>query len=342
VIGQAGIPGQCGPPNAFICTSIAATTDGGQTWHGVPAPVAGAPDGARGVSQIRSLDGVNGWAFGPQLYATHDGGQAWRRIATHGMRVVDLETVGRRAFAVWASCTGSGPDFAGNCTSFSLYSSPAGLDAWAPVRGVTGLTSVRAAGTTPHASAVQLTLTGSRGYLLSPGGYVISGPVDRGAGWHGLNTGNAGCGVSGPAQPDGLPTTTMLAATVTGTGLVEMCMGPAPGGRQGKTVLYSPDGGASWQTAGDAPSAGTATSLAVSPTGQVLIATTHGIDVSANAVGGGPLRWRAARGASAPGGYTFVGMTTAIQGVAVPADTSLHAVWFTSDGGRHWQESPVH
>ena len=44
---------------------------------------------------------------------------------------------------------------------------------------------------------------------------------------------------------------------------------------------------------------------------------------------------------TAPGGYSFVGMTTSDQGVAVPANVSLRAVWFTYDGGAHWLESPV-
>ena len=76
-------------------------------------------------------------------------------------------------------------------------------------------------------------------------------------------------------------------------------------------------------------------------TGQVVIATTEGIQVSSNVAGTGSLRWRTVRGASIPGGFTYVGMTTAEQGVAIAADTSLHAAWFTYDGGRHWQPSPV-
>ncbi len=48
VLGQAGTPGHCGPPSAFICTSIAGTGDHGRTWHGVRAPVAGAPSGRPG------------------------------------------------------------------------------------------------------------------------------------------------------------------------------------------------------------------------------------------------------------------------------------------------------
>jgi hypothetical protein len=346
VLGQAGTPGQCGPPDPYICTSIAATDDGGATWHGVPAPVAGAPDGGAGVSQLRFLDGINGWAFGPQLYATHDGGQTWARIATHGARVIGLETVKGRAFAVWARCTGTGPDFAAHCTRFSLYSTPAGTDAWAPVPGVTGLASHVVPGGAVSPSSAQLALTGERGYLLAPDGQVYSGPVTRATGWApaaATGTTLAGCGFPGLAQANGVPQNVMLAATgpVLGPGLVELCAGSAPGQPTGKALAYSPDGGHTWAAAGDAPGTAVATSLSGSPAGQVVVATTEGIEVSGAAAGAGGLSWRPVRGASVPGGFSYVGMTTSQQGVAIPADTSLHAVWFTYDGGRHWRESPV-
>jgi hypothetical protein len=316
------------------------TSNAGATWQGMPAPVTGPPDGARGVSGVRSLDGANGWAFGPQLYATHNGGQTWTKVDTHGMRVTDLETVNGHALAVWARCTGTGPDFAASCTSFSLYSTPAGLDRWSPVPGATGLTSSAASGGQPAASSAQLVLTGSRGYLLAPNGAVYSGPVTGTAGWQpALDHGSPeiGCGPAGPAQANGVPSQSMLAAT--GTGLVELCLAQPRGGQ----LLYSADGGHTWQLAGYAPTTGTATSLSGTPTGQVLVATTSGIDVSANVAGArrDGLRWRTVHGAALPGGFSYVGMTTSAQGVAIPADTSLHAVWFTYDGGRHWQESAV-
>jgi hypothetical protein len=83
-------------------------------------------------------------------------------------------------------------------------------------------------------------------------------------------------------------------------------------------------------------------SLSGTPGGPVLVATSSGIDVSVNAPGAsGTLTWGTARGATAPGGYSYVGMTTSQQGVAVPANVSMDAVWFTYDGGAHWVKSPV-
>ena len=130
VIGQASTPGHCATQ---YCTSIARTDNGGGTWAGVPAPVTGGPDGATGVSQIRFLNQQDGWAFGPELWVTHTGGQTWTQVNTNGLRVTDLETVGSQAFALFASCTGSGQAFAAGCTSFTLYSSPASGQDFTPV-----------------------------------------------------------------------------------------------------------------------------------------------------------------------------------------------------------------
>jgi hypothetical protein len=338
VIGQAGTPGHCGPPDPNKCTSLAATADAGRTWQGVPAPVTGAPDGATGVSQVRFLDGVSGWAYGPQLYATHDAGQTWARVPTHGMRVTGLETVNGVAFAIWAQCAGTGPDFAAGCTSFSLYSSPAGQDNWTPVPGATGLSGPAGA-----PASAQLILTGDRGYLLAPGRALISGPITSPARWHPVTT-PRGVPVTlacapGAMETGGHPVQAMLAST--GPGLALLCAGRGSGDTQAKTLYYSADRGRAWNLVGTAPSPGIAMSLSGTPDGPVLVATSGGIDVSVNAPGSGVLSWRTARGAVAPGGYSYVGMTTSQQGVAVPANTGLDAVWFTYDGGSHWRKSPV-
>lgn len=84
VIGQAGTPGYCATE---FCMSVTGTDDAGDSWTGVPAPLTGAADsGATGVSQIRFLKLDDGWAFGPQLRAPHDGGQTWTQVDTYGQR----------------------------------------------------------------------------------------------------------------------------------------------------------------------------------------------------------------------------------------------------------------
>jgi hypothetical protein len=322
VIGQASTPGHCATQ---YCTSVARTDNAGRTWSGVPAPRTGEPDGATGVSQIRFLNTDDGWTFGPELFATHDGGHTWTQVDTSGLRVTDLETVGDRAFALFASCTGSGPQFAARCTSYTLYSSPAAADDWAPL----GASTSGLAG-----GAAALVLTGTRGYLLAPDGMVYAGPVN-GAGWQPAT--RVPC-QAGSAQPDGQPAGALLAAASASELVLACAPAPVPGGLQKKLVFTWASGGASWQRTAAAPAAGTATSLAASPDGTVVLATTAGIDVLTTS----SAAWQQAAVTGAPaGGFGFVGMTTDDQGVALPANPAARTVWFTFNGGQSWQPSLV-
>ncbi len=336
VLGQAGTPGQCGPPSRYICTSIAGTGDHGTTWHGVRAPVTGAPAGAAGVSQVRFYNTTDGWAFGPQLWATHDGGQTWTRIPTHGLRVTALETAGQRVFAVWAQCSGGGTDFAADCTSLGLYSASPGSDQWAPVPGAGTGDSLSGA-----ASSAALVLTGTRGYLLAPDGTLLTGPVTSASAWQPATSPGTASPSPAPCEPGaaqggGQPSGALLAAT-TSSGLVLVCTSPATGATQAKQVYTSADHGQQWQKAGTAPVAGTATSVAGTTAGTIVLATTAGLQVSTD----GGATWAAAQGALPAGGFSYVGMTGPQQGVAVPADSAQHAVWFTFDGGLTWRPSPI-
>jgi len=335
-LGQAGTPGQCGPPRKYICTSIAGTGDHGGTWHGVPAPITGAPSGPAGVSQVRFYSTSDGWAFGPQLWATHDGGQSWTRIRTHGLRVTALETAGQRVFAVWAQCAAGGADFAADCTSSALYAASPGSDQWAPVPGAGTGYSLSGA-----ANSSALVLTGGRGYLLAPDGTLLSGPVTSAGGWQPVagtaSPATAPC-APGAAQDGGQPSGALLAATTTSpAGLVLVCASAAAGGSQAKTVYTSADGGKTWQNKGSAPAASTVTSVAGTTAGTIVLATTAGLEISTD----GGASWTAAQGSLPSGGFSYVGMTGPQQGVAVPVDAAQHAVWFTFDGGQSWQESAI-
>jgi hypothetical protein len=332
VIGQALTPGHCA---SQFCTSVAVTRDAGKTWAGVPAPMAGPADGASGLSQIRFLNLKNGWAYGPQLYATHTSGKDWAQVDTGGLRVTALETVGDRVFAVWASCTGDGPAYAVNCTRFTLYSASATGGTWAPVgASTTGLTNGAAS------EAAQLVLTGSRGYLLAPGGELYSGPVDGSGPWTRVSSLVASCPV-GPARGNGQPTGALLGAVNT-SDLLLACVSASSGtspsvSTQQKFIYSSKNGGVSWEQMPTAPAAGVAFGLAASPTESVMLATDQGIDL----LPAGEISWQTAalEGSGPAGGFGYVGMTTDEQGVALPADPSAGTVWFTFDGGQSWKAS---
>jgi hypothetical protein len=332
VIGQAGTPGDCATQ---YCTSVARTDDAGASWYGVHAPLTGAPDGASGVSQIRFLSTLDGWAFGPELWATHDGGYSWTKISTGGLRVTGLETVGNRAFAVFAACSGTGTAFAAGCTSFSLYSAVATGDSW---RAVGTSTSGLGGGSLPGAASI--VLTGTVGYLYAPSGTLYDGPVDGSGPWRKVvPLASLSFCATGQAQPDGQPAGALLAASAASR-LVLACNEPLGDGSVVKQVLTSQAGVTSWRgVPQDAPGTGAATSVAGAPNGTIVLATTQGIDVLPS--GGTTWQQATVSGGGPAGGFGYAGMTTSAQGVAVPADASAHAIWLTSDGGLTWHRSAI-
>jgi hypothetical protein len=180
-----------------------------------------------------------------------------------------------------------------------------------------------------------MVLTGTRGYLLAPNGMLYAGPITGSTPWSPV--GPVPCTV-GTAQPGGQPSGALLGAQ-NATNLVFACTpAPVPGPRQKKLIFTSANGGASWQQIAEAPAAGVATSVAASPTGTLLLGTNQGIDV----LPAGGTSWQQAAVTGNPAdGFSYVGMTTSEQGVAVPADPAVGGVWFTFDGGQSWQPSPI-
>jgi hypothetical protein len=335
-IGQGQPAGQC--TGQATCTSVAGTSDYGKTWFGVSAPPAGFPDGAAGVSQLRFLNQNQGFAFGPALWVTRDGGASWSQVGLpSGVRVTDLETVDGQVLAVWARCQGEGIDFAADCGQFTLETAAAGdagqASAWRPVPGATALqsgTSASSAVLTLSAGATAEPASGTV-YLLAPDGRLLAGGL---TGQRLTASGRVPDGCQpGPPQPGtGSPSDAEL--TYQSGSLYLLCSGGA------RPVLYvSADGGRRWPRQPAVPAHGTATSLAAGAGGLVIIATTEGLVESAD----NGQTWRLAVGpGSGPGsGFSYVGMTDQSRGVALPADTSRHEVWITRDGGQSWQPSVV-
>jgi hypothetical protein len=125
----------------------------------------------------------------------------------------------------------------------------------------------------------------------------------------------------------------MLACTSGSTG------GPSSTGPRLLTTVYTSASGSSWQPAGSVQHSAATTSIASGTAGQLVLATTAGIYQSSDS----GKTWHSASlaGAGPGGGFSYVGMTNATQGVAVPADATLGEIYVSTDSGMRWQPRPI-
>lgn len=326
--------GQLGTPCDGACVALASTADYGKHWYAFSGPHAAAAAGDTGVSQVRFLNKLDGWVYGPELYDTHNGGATWTKIAPQvSGRVIDLETVGGRAFAVVATCSGTGAAYATGCAGFALMSAAAGSDRWAPVAGASGTGAVVPGG---------LVLSQTEGYLIVSGG-LYTGPVSGGP-WQlaGMTSGAPTC-----LTPAGGATGAVPGLLATGIGKLYLVCQPAAGG---PPEFYEAAGpGLAWISLGAIGVPGQVTSMAVQPPtpgsradGAIELATIQGLYYSAGSPTSNPT-WSVAaiRGGTPAGGFSYVGMTDSGNGVAVPAGGQAHEIYTTADGGHHWQPSVI-
>jgi hypothetical protein len=316
------------------CTSILRTSDGGRTWAAIPAPLApisgptpgassGTP-GTPGVSGLRFADPLNGWAFGPDLWATHDGGQTWRRLSTSfgagnqdavAMQVVALEAADGDVHAAFYDVASQ--------PAVRVASSPVGSDHWTlwPARLEIG------AGPVP---TTQLVLHGANGWLLQVDRTVVGGLRLAGGEWTAWTP--ACADVAGPAALAVSSASELVAACNVGEWSTPM----------GEHLYVSHDGGLKFTESGVQIPLFDAAAIASPAVGQILIAsgtTAKGSQIIRSIDGGAT--WQAVLDAG-PASITYLGFTNALQGVAITAgggegNTDLKgSLLMTRDGGRTW------
>ena len=309
------------------CTAIRRTTDGGQTWTAVGAPATPLsqgpvqPGSTPGIMGLRFADPRDGWAYGPDLWATHDGGTSWHRVTIPGLSasaVIDaLEALGGTVTAVAYDVAVASPD-----GGVRIASSPVGSDAWtlAPTQVPLGAGPV---------SQAQLVLAGDAGWIVEVDRIVVGGARLVGGAWSAWTTpcsdvhGSAVLAAASPSE------------------LVAACDGglwghPANPAEQGEHLYVSHDGGATFaETGGTVPLQEPLIASPVSGTivvgrGQLLVAS---FDRGQT--------WRNVLDLAPPAFITYLGFTTLSQGVAIADESTgtnqrAGALFMTRDGGHTW------
>jgi photosystem II stability/assembly factor-like uncharacterized protein len=278
------------------CVAILRTTDGGSAFPGIPSPPVVASD----VSQLRFASPLDGYAFGPELWQTVDGGATWANIPLSG-QVTELEAADGEAYAL-VSGTGSA-----NRTSSELLTAPIGSPQWRQVSTPT-----------PLGYGAQFALSGSNLYILGGNGdLVLLYSSDQGAQFsQRVDPCTAGLAGSVTAAADG--SSTLWAACPTGM-MAE--------------AMLSTDGGVTWRVAtatGEFPNslrlaAASASVALASPAPETLsgalVRTTNGGSTFAVVLSG-----------SNPSTVSWVGFSDPSRAYALVAGGLVAS----SDGGAIW------
>jgi hypothetical protein len=302
------------------CPAIERTDDGGRTWATVPAPKAAvwsAVDvivATSGISELRFATPNDGWAFGPDLWATHDGGASWTKISVPGLpsgsTIVALESARGSVHAVFSENQ-----------DFGIATSPVGSDTWT----VSPLQIAVGAGPAP---TIQFVLSGDAGWLLENNREVLGGARLVGGAWQ---TWKPPCmDVGGPVSPAAIAASSP-ADLVAACDLFGNVNGPL-----GYHLFVSRDGGGSFVARGGRLPVDSISGVATADTSTIVIAGWDSTEaVLVGSFDGGKTWSTVVRAGTVQ--LSDLGFTTPTQGVVITNSASgSGGLFMTRDGGRTW------
>jgi len=295
------------------CTSIVRTTDGGASWTGIPAPpvplASNGPTGlSPGLSYLRFASPLDGFAFGSQLWATHDGGATWQHVWLPGS-IGDLET---SAGVVYAAVIAQD-------RTVTIYQSLASGGPWTPVPGLPADVP------DPAMSLGRITLHGTAAWIIL-GGRLYA--TQTGLSW-----------VQEPltcTPPYAMAST----AAYSTQQLTLLCAGDPAAGSEGKTVYSSSDGGASFTLMSAWAGPGDQFDLLAEPTAQHIFLATSSAVTLLDMSGDGARTWSSALRIDDGGlGWSDFGFTTPTHGVAIEGNLRFGCrMYMTRDAGQTWHQ----
>ncbi|HVF06756.1 MAG TPA: YCF48-related protein [Frankiaceae bacterium] len=290
------------------CTAkVARTTNGGRTWHALPAlkNVKSGEDDGDSVRAIRFGNQNDGWIFGPTLYATHNGGQSWKQIPTDG-DVVALEQTRGTTWLVVSSCE------AGGC-KLSLWTAPSSSDSFT-LRSVIP-------GTDANEKTYQLVRAGSAHGWVSGwgnGDSEILRTTDGGKTWQ---------QVANPCKTQGNYRQRLSRYDTQHLWLV--CASDAESDTQVSSVYHSSDAGSHWGSKNAGPKNAAPTDLQAFGARQLgVLATTEGLLRTND----GGITWRTVVPSTGDFGFGKVETIDFTNGWAL----GFGAIHYTRDRGLTW------
>ncbi len=311
--------------------AIVRTTDGGRTWASIPAPDAsimpGGPEGgSTGVSGLRFADALNGWAFGPDLWATHDGGSTWLQVTRSWRPEVGVVS---RVSALEATAGEVQVAFFDTAASaLRIATSPVDRDAWTS----SAIAIPVGAGPVPHA---QLVLHGTAGWLVEVDRQVVGGARLVAGDWQAWRPPCAD--LAGPA----------VLAAASEWDLVAACDEGLWSTPKGVHLWVSTDAGASFIEAATRPPVFSVDGVgAPSPSSVIVAGSLSGVGSALVASFDGGMSWTGAYVLAGAGTFSDLAFTTASHGVAITTSLGEATVGeghliMTRDGGRTWSTVPI-